>query len=663
MRNLQARRIRRGTSLIEVLVVIVIFLTGILAVVQIFPGGFRILNTTRNNAIATQLGRSEMERLKAHADQLPEAILPVSYTYLGPGAIRIDVDSTRDTNDIGPAGGVNDISAAGLMVDAGNNALGDWRYLSGANVMRRVIGEGRRVPAPTTGLNIPSASRMVLQFGPVLLDPNYQNTFLVYGNDMVGINGLPGTAGVLAYQFFLDNGDLPTATISLPAGPQVRRYRLALAYNELVGATLVRRESVGVVVTVGANATPGAYQTFQVGAVLGIPASFRGLEPNSLRVARLFDDVSAGSFDPTNPYEYQLGPGQLGVIFFNPAGYNYEELRNDSRRVPLIARVDYDVFDWRVLREEFRIPDASINSYKLPVQSLKILGNSDTDNTTFNGMRFTVPNGAGGASASSDFVLLDVDSGGVYLYDASNPADPTPPVGPVNDYAVDPTKSSYTVNKSDGLIRFNDYDRDPSNGVQLRLLLPGAASAVTVNAAGRTVRALYMGRAEWAVQIIKAAERYSLTYGAPLSQSYYLGGASAAYGFAAPAGETAASATRIYFPNCDYNRQVLVDEIWYRRAGDTSPRSMTAVRLRITGKDSLGVYADIRDEDPLAANFDFFSYGYAARGVKGASVNVRVLWNPEFLKFNAGTPLDQFDKWNRTTRKSTTETYLQKEDR
>lgn len=210
MRNFQARRNTRGTSLVEVLVVIVIFLTGILAVVQIFPGGFRVLNTTRNNAIATQLGRSEMERLKAHADQLPEAILPVSYVSLGPGLVRIDVDSTRDTNDIGPAGGVTDLEADGDAIDGGANVLAKWQYVTGANVLRRVIGEGRRVPAPTTGLNIPTASRMVLEFGPVLLDPAYQNTFLVYGNDMVGIDGLPGTAGVLPYQFFLNNGDLAT---------------------------------------------------------------------------------------------------------------------------------------------------------------------------------------------------------------------------------------------------------------------------------------------------------------------------------------------------------------------------------------------------------------------------------------------------------------------
>src|SRR4051812_24191429 len=72
---------RSGTSLVEILVVIVVFLVGILAIVQVFPGGFRVLSTTQKNTIATALGRAMIETLKNNADQLPEAISPVSYVY------------------------------------------------------------------------------------------------------------------------------------------------------------------------------------------------------------------------------------------------------------------------------------------------------------------------------------------------------------------------------------------------------------------------------------------------------------------------------------------------------------------------------------------------------------------------------------------------------
>ncbi|MCE2766301.1 MAG: hypothetical protein LW628_05210 [Fimbriimonadaceae bacterium] len=50
-KTLGSRSVRRGllgTTLIEVLVTIVVFLVGILAIAQIFPGGVKILNRTRN---------------------------------------------------------------------------------------------------------------------------------------------------------------------------------------------------------------------------------------------------------------------------------------------------------------------------------------------------------------------------------------------------------------------------------------------------------------------------------------------------------------------------------------------------------------------------------------------------------------------------------------
>ena len=49
------RNRRAGTSLVELLVVIVVFLIGILAILQIFPGGLRVLATSRSNAVARQL--------------------------------------------------------------------------------------------------------------------------------------------------------------------------------------------------------------------------------------------------------------------------------------------------------------------------------------------------------------------------------------------------------------------------------------------------------------------------------------------------------------------------------------------------------------------------------------------------------------------------------
>src|SRR5579871_2645970 len=136
-RKFMKSRGRAGTSLVEVLVVIVVFLVGILAIAQIFPGGFRVLGGTYRNEIATALGRAESEMLKNHADQLPDAIVPVQYTYSG-GTIVITAQPDKFADDLGPA--YNNMGPDGTMYDGSGNAIGNWQFLVGPNIGRRVLG-------------------------------------------------------------------------------------------------------------------------------------------------------------------------------------------------------------------------------------------------------------------------------------------------------------------------------------------------------------------------------------------------------------------------------------------------------------------------------------------------------------------------------------------
>src|SRR5947209_18408121 len=71
-----ARRLRRlhsvaGTTLVELLVVIVVLSIGILAILQIFPSGLRILAFNRNAEIATKLAQDEAQRFVGRSDQMP----------------------------------------------------------------------------------------------------------------------------------------------------------------------------------------------------------------------------------------------------------------------------------------------------------------------------------------------------------------------------------------------------------------------------------------------------------------------------------------------------------------------------------------------------------------------------------------------------------------
>lgn len=682
-----------GTSLVELLVVMVVFLVGILAIVQIFPGGFRILSLTRSEAVASQLARAEIERLAGQKEQLPEMIVPVVYVDLGGGMFAIEPDPNRNSLDLSPSTG-NTFDVSGNLIDPANNPIANWKYLTGPNVLRRVIGEGRRVPSPNV-VNGVMGSRMTLNFGPVLFDPRYQNDFIVYGNDMAPQYGVPGPSGVLDYQFYLNNADHANGTITLPSGPAQRSYRLTFTWTEVKAGQIIQKERLGQIIVVAAN-QPNGYQTFSFANIVDPEptvdgATYAGVLPDSVRSARVFEDVTTTGFSPNgtkpiaDPYEYMLPQDganvkdSLGMVLFNPAGYNYQETFENGRRVPLVARVDYDVYDWRVLKEDFRIPDTVPANYTLPVGNLKVQGGADVDGTTFNGMGFNVPNGPGGYVPGKDFVLMDVQTGGVYLYDPTNPADPTPPAGPVNDFAVDPTKSSYTVDKSRGVVKFNDFDRNPANGLQLRLLYPDGTVG-TVDAANRAVRALFMARNEWAVQVFKAAEQYHTTYLLPTTDTFYVGSSAAAYGLPAVAGENPAlSPHRIYFPEAEDGRKVVVDTIWFdwTDGSGTHTDALQAQAFTIgrdRGTPDFDPYIDIAQaaSDYVAASygsvptsvaFDFAKYGYAVRGVKGASVNVRVFWNPQTFALtpSSATNFQNFDRFAQAYRHQSTESFLTRE--
>jgi len=70
------RRTQRGVSLIEVLVVLVILVTGILTIIRLFPSGFFSIQSTGNAALANSLGGAAINLGEQNSGSLPDAILP-----------------------------------------------------------------------------------------------------------------------------------------------------------------------------------------------------------------------------------------------------------------------------------------------------------------------------------------------------------------------------------------------------------------------------------------------------------------------------------------------------------------------------------------------------------------------------------------------------------
>lgn len=623
---------RSGTSLVELLVVIVIFLVGILAVIQIFPRGFQIIANTRNTTVMVNLARTEMDRVSGRTDQLPEQILPVIYLWSGSDVV-ISPDPNRVPNDLGPF--TNRIDQNGNILDAGGNNLGRWPYLSAANNFRRIIGEGGPVPAPRrVGSRIGGLT--LLQFAPVVFNPSYQSLFQVYGNDLTKRFGDPPPFVRRDFEYYVTNDDDPTAEIWIAANPaKIRNFRLAMTAWVSSGGVTQRRE---VLTTISVPAGAG-YVNFPLSAYAGLQGgeTFHGAEWDSLRLARRFDAVAAFTADP---YEFQLLDETLGLILFNPTGYNAQEQRN-NRRIPLVAKVDYDVYDWRIIREEFRISDAYPTEQRLRLSNLMTMNRVGPDGKFWPGLNVFVSDELGGTE-NRDFIVLDMETGGIV------------------------SKSSLRIDYSIGLVTFLDADNNPANGVQIGIIFPGDVTPTSVTANGRAVRCLYSAVGEWAVQVTKAAASYRGVLGTPGVAEFYAGGSGQYYlGSPLVPGE---SLTRIYFPRMDLGKKVTIGKIWYDTAGGGEPRQLLNQDFVITNSPpdpTVGLpYIDIRTQAADAVSINYARYGYGVRGIRGASVSVRVLWNPTSFSLtnDEAVNLENFERWGRAWRRVQTDTFLTKED-
>src|SRR5690606_28641208 len=117
---------------------------------------------------------------------------------------------------------------------------------------------------------------------------------------------------------------------------------------------------------------------------------------------------------------------------------------------------------------------------------------------------------------------------------------------------------------------------------------------------------------------MKAASYYRIvlpgTAGSLKAAEAYVGGSN---GWGQP--------NRLYFPLADLGQKVTVGESWV--SGGTEP-VIEDQDFRITGREDFGGGSVAYAQLPAGMAFDFTRNGYAVRRVRGASLKVRVLWNP-----------------------------------
>ncbi len=304
---------RKGVTLLEMLVAIAIFAVGMVFVLRVFPAGLKGIRYGEQMTLTSSLAKTELASLIANPQNLPHSIAATNPHV--PGEILVIADPFDANPDI----------------------------------FRLIYGEPFSIPAPTNG-EAGWASYYLLRFAPA--DPNWG--IVVYSSPLQRAEGdpnLPDDIYSLGPDQYLIDYD--TGKIAFLPQPFDRWFKVDYTYRDAQGSP---HDIVAEIMYVPAN-SPYATDHPQ-GCLLGHPVDWF-----SETVSVSFLNIGGNAFSE-NPYEFKILDYYRGLIALNPL----------STRFVGRAKVDYQVMDWRILREIRQLPFALPADTRLTFANLHEIG-------------------------------------------------------------------------------------------------------------------------------------------------------------------------------------------------------------------------------------------------------------------------------------------------
>ncbi|MCL5104157.1 MAG: hypothetical protein M1133_08590 [Armatimonadetes bacterium] len=574
MRNLWKGK--RGTSLIEVLVVMAVLLVGIMTVVQMFPTGFRVVRAGESQSIASKLAQQEIERWKGLSANLPAGIVPI-----------------RDDGTLwyGSYPTTGDVNSKGAM--PGPSLYGHFDFGSGierANALNRryVIGETTAIPTANyfqTGGGAVFGSRYMLAFSPIDVsrDANGElDGLAIKGGDMRRRDIDPSylKAGEFAARGFIEGNTLRFQVAVAPDRNVVERvYHVSFSYWARTGqndpGTLYTKLDAQVPVVHNGldNRDRSVWVDVPFTPVNGTAES---IEMDSIACARAFQE-QPGSWT-LDPYEFKLADPILGVVAFNPNGNGVYEHTSLGLK-PLEARIDYRIYDLRIIREDRVVPaPAPSSADTIPIKmALRFILNvgDPTDNPD-------EQDGYKGLMTGSQIVPVPI-----YIVDLATGLQMETP-------------SSFFVDNVDFKIGTVDVPRF-ANLVDWE----GNVISPDVDMVGRHLRFFYRADGDWSVQCHKAYSNYTRVYDDTSLIDYR------SYMLAAP--------NRLLFVPCDLDQMVSVDFTYGKIGGGNDGEHRVVGYCAQIQLDSTN--GDICVDLPLPVGAEI-----RRLAVVGVSLRARVVW-------------------------------------
>lgn len=543
-------RARRGTSLVEILVAMVILLIGIYSLVRLFPAGFTMILYGKNVSQAQTLTRGMVEAAKLRYDQLPNGILAMD-------PIRQSAYPELPV----------DQELMGFQPDP--KGAPDTRF-SDVNKVRRVLGEGTKIPAPTitspympvdraTGQRLP-VSVYVLSFSPIysVVPTKYGlgGIFVYSGNSLnrVVFDGPPDDAELAALDINSYGIDYGNATLYFRPAPYERRFKLEYSFSASAGNGFVREQSrPDTCVLIAANQRD--YDMRQAHSnqppdcvFVPLPSGAR-LEREEEFAYRQFRLVRAAEpFSNEDPYEFKVLNSVIGIVGFNPLAATFRPRGTDSRGIT--ARIDYDVDDWHIIHEDREVPSSAPHQVKLTLDGIERIGALDEYQERYNGLIKNYPDRPAVGTLDVDLLVVDLDTG--LTIDSRT----------LQRSGENPELKQPYINEN-GEINYNDGSITFAENVRWTLPTASGAFSPPDPVAGKRVRIYYRTRQNWALQMTKAFTNYvrepdaqGLGY-----REFYLH---------VPQSRNPDQSGYLFFPVADHGQAVLVDYSWWQRVGNQS---------------------------------------------------------------------------------------------
>lgn len=573
--NMQFHNNKIGSSLVEVLVTISVLAFGILVMIQMFPSGFSVVKTAEQRTVGAKLAQAEIDKWVSRADNLPDGFLPVD-----------DSGNIIDDYPVPKRGGQL----------ATFNSDGSGGYVRG-NVLnlRMVMGESIGISEASffeTAGGTTFGSRYMLAYGPIDTY-HYQDTngvtllknFAVKSEDM---RRLPDdVAPFNGSQYSIDYGTRGTGSFNVAFLPNNtghdQIYYITYSYwaNNGSYSQMVTKINQEIVVP---NGYGGSWLTV---AVQDVPGGYTYEEMVQFveRVARGYRLLQGGESWSDDPYEFTLSDSLLGLIAFNPKA----RLQGNGR-----AKVDYMIYDTRILSEDVVVPQASTSriAVKLP---LRFLLDSRSSNV-----------GDGVDTQNPDEPKFE---GLMRMSGVSNTGDPIPQLGTrvtdagqllingailVIDVSTGLLVDPESVDFGQGIVYINSQS-------DLRKRTEAAPTVTDVTMAGRRIRVYYRASGDWSLQMSKAFARYTRSFTGTVNFSQFA--------------QDATNTNRLYFSKLYAGQTVLVDYTY----GGNEENKVSGENYRISDDYSGGLcYIDLKQRPDRI---------YA---VVGASVRARMMWRDSY---------------------------------